>query len=98
MSEIGGNPLAIKSGDIFPKREKELLYKISTLEEKVKELESDLKLNASMLAKQCDLAREAESRLKKLQEAVDKHKDYMWGDGIVDHSADKELYRTKNEI
>ncbi len=38
-----------------------LLSHISTLEEKVKELESDLKLNASMLAKQCDLAREAEN-------------------------------------
>jgi len=40
----------------------------------------------------------AESRLKELQEAVDKHKEYMWGEDVVDHSADKELYRTKNEI
>ena len=37
-------------------------------ESRLKELESDLKLNASMLAKQCDVAREAEVRFKELEE------------------------------
>ena len=40
---------------------------------RVKELESDLKLNASMLARQCDLAREAEARVKELQDAIEEH-------------------------
>ena len=43
-------------------------------EARVKELETDLKLNASMLAKQCDLAREAEASLTRLLEAVEKLK------------------------
>ena len=49
-------------------------------EKRVKELEEDLKLNATMLAKQTDLAREAEIRVmeletrnKELEEGIEKH-------------------------
>jgi len=45
----------------------ELLDQIFALEKRVKELENDLKLNASMLAKQCDAAREAEAKVKELE-------------------------------
>jgi hypothetical protein len=41
---------------------------------RVKELEADLKLNSSMLAKQCDLAREAEARVKELEEILNRYK------------------------
>lgn len=43
-----------------------------TLREKMTELESDLKLNASMLARQTDIAREAEIRVKELEEGIEK--------------------------
>lgn len=38
--------------------------------DRIKELEKDLKLNTSMLAKQCDLAREAETRAMELKEGI----------------------------
>ena len=41
----------------------ELEGMLEIAESRTKQLETDLKLNASMLARQCDLAREAESRL-----------------------------------
>ncbi len=40
------------------------------LEAKVRELEVDLKLNASMLAKQTDLAREAETKARELEKGI----------------------------
>ncbi len=46
-----------------------LINHISTLEARVENLEESLKLNASMLAKQTDLAREAEARVKELEVA-----------------------------
>jgi len=42
-------------------------YRSMELAERVNELEADLALNASILAKQCDLAREAETRVKELE-------------------------------
>jgi len=38
----------------------------------VEELERDLALNAGMSAKQCDMAREAESRVEELEEEAEK--------------------------
>lgn len=48
---------------------------IARLNARVRELEADLKLNAAMLAKQCDLAREAEARVKELEEILTRYKD-----------------------
>ena len=44
-----------------------LQSRLSTAEAKVTDLEKDLKLNASMLAKQCDLARDAEAKIAQEQ-------------------------------
>ena len=71
---------------------------ISTLEEKIRELTVERDSETRWAKEYFDKWEKAESRLKELQEAVDKHKEYMWGEDVVDHSADKELYRTKNEI
>jgi hypothetical protein len=46
---------------------------IAGLEARVRGLENDLNLNASMLARQCDLARDAEVRVKELEDAIEKH-------------------------
>ncbi len=43
---------------------------VDYLFQKVKELEQDLSLNASMLARQTDLAREAEIKVKELRSRV----------------------------
>ncbi len=59
---------------------------------KVTELESDLKLNASMLAKQTDLAREAETSFAKLKEAIKKNEDYTRSHYQVVSLEDEELY------
>jgi len=61
---------------------------IARLNARVHELEADLKLNSSMLAKQCDLAREAEARVKELEGAIREHKDR--DDRYID--GDRELY------
>ena len=37
--------------------------------------------------------RQANARIRELGEGIKKHKLYMWGDGIVDHPADEELYK-----
>jgi len=42
---------------------------------RIKELEADLKLNASMLARQCDLARDAETRAEKAEASKAKLKE-----------------------
>ena len=34
-----------------------------------------------------------EFRIRGLVEGIEKHKLYMWGDGIVYHPADEELYK-----
>jgi hypothetical protein len=81
-------------------------------ESRIKELESDLKLNASMLAKQCDLAREAETerehiskllieeRIKvvKLRDAINRHEKFKRTHNNIVALADEELYQTKKEI
>lgn len=48
---------------------RELGEKCALLEEQKDKLRADLKLNASMLAKQCDLARQAENERDAIQEA-----------------------------
>lgn len=45
---------------------------IAVYREEIKELKADLKLNAEMLAKQCDLAREAEAEVKYKHTAQEK--------------------------
>ena len=76
----------------------ECVRELRELRERGKELESDLKLNASMLAKQCDLARDAESRLKRLQEAIEKHKKTDRWDLMDYINADEELYKVLEEV
>jgi len=49
-------------------------YHMKELISYCRELEADLKLNSSMLAKQCDLAREAEARVKELEEILNRYK------------------------
>lgn len=66
---------------------------IAELEARIRELEDDLKLNASMLAKQCDLAREAEARVKELEDAIRDHRDR--DDRYID--GDRELYAVLEE-
>ena len=45
---------------------------LETAEKRIEELEKDLALNAKMLARQCDMAREAEFQASILQERVEK--------------------------
>lgn len=59
---------------------------------KVKELESDLKLNASMLAKQTNLAREAEISLAKLKEAIKRNEIFKRTHEGTISLIDEELY------
>jgi hypothetical protein len=77
-----------------------------------KDLEFDLKLNASMLAKQCDLAREAEAerehlskllieeRIKvvKMIDAISKHEKFKRTHDKVVALEYEELYQTKKEV
>ena len=42
-------------------------YLVGDLWKRIEELEADLKLTSAMLAKQCDMAREAETRVKELE-------------------------------
>lgn len=70
------------------------LERAEQAEARIKELGSELKLNASMLAKQCDLARNAETNLTKLCEAVDRHRRSMH----VYIPQDKELYCIRDEV
>lgn len=60
---------------------------VRVLEETVKKLE--------------ERVRKAESRLKRLQDAVDRHKSYVWGDTHAldwfKERADEELYKVREE-
>lgn len=47
---------------------------VNSLADRINELESELKLNSSMLAKQCDLARGAETENQLLRNAIEKHR------------------------
>ncbi len=67
---------------------------------RIKSLEVDLSLNASMLAKQTDLAREAETgeafalqRVTELTEGIKKHKKIMEDNENQIKPVDRELYR-----
>lgn len=91
---------------------KTLIYEIHTLEEKVEKIEVDLKFNASMLAKQCDLARDAETereRLSKLlieermrvvalRDTIGKHEAFKRTHEKVVGLEDEELYRVLKEM
>jgi prefoldin subunit 5 len=48
------------------------IMELETAEKRIEELEKDLALNAKMLARQCDMAREAEFQASILQERVEK--------------------------
>jgi len=81
-------------------------------ESRIKELESDLQLNASMLSKQCDLAREAETerdhlsrllieervRTVKLRDAIGKHEKFIRSRNWVVSLEDEELYAYLKEV
>ncbi len=100
------------SWDRRDERIEKLFSYVSSLEGKVKELESDLRLNASMLSKQCDLAREAEmerdhlskllikERMKvvELKDAIGKHEIFKRDHLKVVPLEDEELYRVRREI
>ena len=51
---------------------RDLEMELETAEKRIEELEKDLALNARMLARQCDMAREAEFQASILQERVEK--------------------------
>lgn len=51
------------------------------LAKRIKELEEDLSLNASMLARQTDLAREAETEKAELVSGIKKHRNTLHGPG-----------------
>jgi len=62
---------------------------------RIKELEADLKFNSSILAKQTDLAREAETRVMELEEGIKKHKEKYYLPKPISHrdKCDEELYK-----
>ena len=68
--------------------------KVQELVSRILNLEADLKLNASMLAKQCDIARGAEARVKELQDAIERHyfEMTMRTQGFGNDWVDTELY------
>ncbi len=72
-----------------------------TYKETVEALERDLKYNTKLLALQCDLAREAETKVMELVNGIKKHRvdrydnpipENEWGNGGYDYY-DEELYR-----
>jgi hypothetical protein len=64
-------------------------------QKRIDELESDLKLNTSMLAKQTDLAREAGTFLVELKETMEKYRSSIWEDH---HEVDRTLYKVLDEL
>ena len=71
---------------------------INALEWRVKHLEVDLKLNTSMLAKQSDLAREAETERDRLSNAIGKHEKFIRSRNWVVSLEDEELYAHLKEV
>lgn len=89
VNELDANYLsAIKLADTYKAGWEEV-------ESRIKELESDLKLNASMLSKQCDLAREAETERECLSNAIDKHERWKRDHEKVISLIDEELYQAR---
>jgi len=77
--------LLISEGARLEEENKDLKFKLSChtvdcigdyedLEKRMKELESDLKLNAKMLGRQTDLAREAETKVMELKRRLESKK------------------------
>ncbi len=64
------------------------------LTKQVEELEHDLSLNASLLARQTDMAREAEIRVMELEEAIRKQRNKKEG---YAEPEDEELYKILEE-
>ncbi len=62
-------------------------------ENRVEALERDLKFNAHLLAKQCDLAREAETEKAELVNGIKAHKERMILNENFIKPMDKDLYR-----
>jgi len=67
-------------------------------EARITELESDLKLNAKLLSRQCDLARDAETKRDRLSNAIDKHESFKRTHEKVVALEDEELYVTRKGI
>ena len=103
---------AIRSWYSESSRANEGWRKVEEAEARIKELESDLQLNASMLSKQCDLAREAETerdhlsrllieervRTVKLRDAIGKHEKFIRSRNWVVSLEDEELYAYLKEV
>jgi len=73
-----------------------LISRIKRLGEQLRlAIEHDLQPYPTAYAyeKVCEALHEKEARIKELEDGIEKHKLYMWGDGIVDHPADEELYK-----
>lgn len=65
-------------------------------ESRIKELEATLEVEENTHLDLIRRAEQAESRLKRLQDAVDRHKSYVWGDTCCPE--DEELYKANTTI
>ena len=70
---------------------------VEQLSERIKELEKKLEHYKSHYEATLANWNITLDRLEKLREAIDRHKLYMWGDGIVEHPADEDLYEVRDK-
>jgi chromosome segregation ATPase len=67
--------------------------KIDELRTKIKELEEREISHLKELNEIIDRSIARDKRIRELVEEIEKHRLDIWGDGIVEHPADKELYK-----